>query len=148
MERILDMINAECDKLCSRDIASSFKSSYDSAEDLKKFNFDILHSDLQRIAPTVWSIICTVATPTGIYGSRPDCHHPIECVVLAAAIVLRECCIHMTFHSHLAEQSRCKTANVAGSVNEVLMNFDTIHRTRCRSKVREILSSSAALDSQ
>lgn len=29
-----------------------------------------------------------------------------------------------TFHSHLAEQSVCKTANAAGPVNEMLTNFD------------------------
>ena len=88
------MIDAECDKLCSRDVASAFRNS--TAEDLKKFKFDTLASDLQRTAPTVWSILCTIATPTGKYSRRPDWHHPLECVVLAAAIVLRECNVHMS----------------------------------------------------
>lgn len=89
------MIDAECDMLCSRDVASAFRKS--TAEDLKKFNFDNLASDLQRTAPTVWSILCIIATPTGKYSRRtPDWHHPLECVVLAAAIILRERNVHMS----------------------------------------------------
>ena len=75
-EKILAMIDAECDKLCSRGVGSAFRNS--TAEDLKKFNFDTLASDLQRTAPTVWSILCTIATPTGKYNRRrPDWHHPL-----------------------------------------------------------------------
>ena len=75
----------ECDKLCYRDIASSFRSS----TGLKKFNFDTLASDLSDLlstAPTVHTV-----HSAGKYSrKRPDCYHPIERVVIAAAILLRE----------------------------------------------------------
>lgn len=79
------MIDVECDKLCYRDIASSFRSS----TGLKKFNFDTLASDLSDLlstAPTVHTV-----HSAGKYSrKRPDCYHPIERVVIAAAILLRE----------------------------------------------------------
>lgn len=100
LEGALNDIDRECDRLCSSDNPTSFRKA--SAKELEKFSFDTLAADLQKTAPTVWSVLCTIATPTGKYIRKSaDSHHPAECVIIAAAILLRERCVHMSATAYL-----------------------------------------------
>ena len=90
MKKVLDLIDSECDMLCSRDSPTSFRCH--SAKELEKCTFHMLEEDLKKIAPTTWSVFSHIATPTGKYTRKSTAHYPRECVALAAGILLKERC--------------------------------------------------------
>lgn len=100
IERALECIDLECDRLCSTDNPSLLRGT--SAKELENLSFDRLASDLQTTAPTLWSVLCTIATPTGKYIRKSSgSHHPVECAVMAVAILLKERCIQMSAIAYL-----------------------------------------------
>ena len=95
-------IEVECGNLCSNANPSAFRLS--TAMHLKNFSFETLASELQTTAPMLWSVLHNVATPSGKYVRKradSEFHQSNACVIIAAAMLLKERCVHMSLVPYL-----------------------------------------------
>ena len=95
---LLNRIDDECERLCSRVPATILRCV--SVETLKQVQFNELAQVLQEKAPTIWSILSIIATSSSKYVRKTD-HHEHESMVLAAGLLLKARCTHMSMIPYL-----------------------------------------------
>ena len=95
---MLQQIDNEYNKLCSNEHPTIFRGI--TAKDLKHISLSTLVAELQKFAPTTWTLLLAIATSNSKY-SRKTPQNTAECVLIAAAILLKVRCTHMSTVGYL-----------------------------------------------